>query len=101
MQDRALKLGWLGCATVLGLATFSFALGAVPKSGKVTNDTAIYQNLSEIRVARETDLNFDSDVSKLAAAEGRYQEKLPSLASHPRLRAPLERISKQKYRRVK
>ena len=63
----------------------------------VTDDTALYQNLSEIRVAKQKDLNFDSDLSQLSASEHRYREKLPPLGNHPRIKPTLERISQQPY----
>jgi hypothetical protein len=83
---------------MLGLTGLSIALGSVPTGGRVTDDTAIYQNLSEIRVARQADLNFDGDIARLSALEGNYREKLPSLAQNPRLRGPIQRISQQKYK---
>jgi hypothetical protein len=98
LREKASKLGWFSSGVLLGLGTLSVAMGAVPKNGRVTDDTAIYQNLSEIRVARERDLNFDPDFERLSALEDRYQEKLPSLANHPRLRGPVQRIGKQAYR---
>lgn len=98
MQETAMKLGWFASGAVLGLLTLSIALGAVPKSNRVTDDTVIYQNLSEIRAAREADLNFDGDIAHLSDSEKRYHEKLPSLADHPRLKAPIQRVGKQKYR---
>lgn len=98
MQEKAMKLGWFGCGATLGLLTLSIALGGVPRSDRVTDDTVIYQNLSEIRAAKEADLNFDNDISHLSNSENHYREKLPSLADHPRLKAPMQRINSQKYR---
>lgn len=51
----------------------SFA--SVPRH--VTNDTAIYQNLSEIRVQRQKELSFDADIARLSGMESRYRERLP------------------------
>ena len=86
--------------TMLGLTSLSIALGAVPSGGKVmrvTDDTAIYQRLSEIKVPREGRLNFDGDIERLSSLEPRYKEKLPSLARDPRVAGPMKRISSQTY----
>ena len=99
MQNRVLKISWFGCGALVGLMSLSLALGSVPRKGTVTDDTAIYQNLSEIKVSKEKLPSFDSDLGRLALAEGHYHEKLPSLADHPRLKAPVKRVSRQKYRR--
>jgi hypothetical protein len=81
-----------------GLTTLSLGIASVPKHGRVTDDTALYQRLSEIRVSREIEQNFDSDVSRLSKLESRYSEKLPALARNPRVAAPMKRIAAQKYR---
>lgn len=92
------NLWWFSCGTLLGLTTLSIAMGSVPR-GRVTDDTAIYQNLSEIRAQKQADLNFDSDIDRLARAEGRYREKkLPNLADDPRISGPMNRIARQKYK---
>jgi hypothetical protein len=88
---------YFGYGTVIGFVILSIALASVPKHSRITDDTAIYQNLSEIKVSRELSPNFDHDIEKLSALEPRYKEKLP-LAKSPRIRGPLERISKQHYR---
>ncbi|MBI4924604.1 MAG: hypothetical protein HY843_01655 [Bdellovibrio sp.] len=98
MQERVLKISWFICGALIGILTVAFALGSVPQGSIITNDTVLYQNLSEIQVRRELEPNFDTDLSRLAHIEDRYQEKLPSLKDHPRLREPLKRVSKQKYR---
>lgn len=79
--------------TVLGLVTLSLAWASVSKHTKVTDDTALYQNLSEIRVPKAAQVNFDSDISKLSQLEVRYKEKLPDA----RLASPMKRISQKKY----
>ena len=93
MRNRMLMLF---CGTVFGLTTLSIAMGAVPS--RVTDDTAIYQSLSEIKAPREAHINFDADIQHLSSLESRYREKLPSVASDPRLSGPMKRISAQKYR---
>jgi len=89
--NRWLVTGAGGAAYVLAL--LSPALASVPKH--VTNDTALYQNLSEIRAQKARDLNFDGDVSRLASLEWKYKE---NLASRPQLRSAVSRIQKLKYR---
>jgi len=85
------KLMWMSCCVAAGLMSVSAVMASVPS--RVTDDTAIYQNLSEIRVQRQKALNFDSDIARLSLLEGRYREKKLS-----QLRGPSERIAKQKYR---
>lgn len=94
------RFRWFGYGAVMGLTSLSlsFALGSVPTRGRVTDDTAIYQNLSEIRVAKQGRLDFDSDINRLSALEGRYRENLPTLSSSPALNGPMKRVSQQKYR---
>ena len=83
------------CGT-FGLGGVSdLALGSVPKN--VRDDTALYQNLSDIRVSKHAELDFDRDIANLSAAERRYQERLP-LAKHPRLRSSIQRISDRQYK---
>jgi hypothetical protein len=95
-----MKYWYLSCGFALGLATLSVALGSVPTISRGTDDTVIGQTLSEIRVAREADLDFDGDIARLAGLEGRFREKLPKLASQPRLKTPSSRIRGVKYRYV-
>ena len=78
-----------GLALLMGLVSVSAVMASVPKN--VTDDTALYQNLSEIKVKRQAALNFDGDIARLSSLENKYREKLPQV------RAPMERISKQKY----
>ena len=61
----------------------------------MTDDTAISQSLSEIKTSKERPANFDADIDRLNALEGRYRENLPSMA---RLQGPMKRVSTQKYR---
>jgi hypothetical protein len=84
---------------VTGLTSLSVALGAVPSSKTiVTDDTALYQRLSEIKAPREGRPNFDGDIERLARLEPAYREKLPKLSRDPRLQGPMKRISSQRYR---
>ncbi|MEO5971695.1 MAG: hypothetical protein ABIQ95_17355 [Bdellovibrionia bacterium] len=90
------KLMWFGCGMWVGLTILSFAKASVPSGSRLSDDTAIYQNLSEIHVKKEAKLDFDSDVGHLAQLEERYHEGLPT-SGHPRLKKALGRISNQKY----
>jgi hypothetical protein len=89
------KLWWFSCGALAGLSTLSIAMGSVPSRSRITDDTAIYQNLSEIRVKREGRRNFDRDIKQLVALEDQYREKLPRLNS---LNGPMKRISAQGYK---
>jgi hypothetical protein len=92
------KLIWFSCGLLIGLTALTISKASVPTRDRITDDTAIYQNLSEIRVKKEAKIDFDSQISRLSQLEGRYQEKLPSLSQHPRLKGPVQRVSQQKYR---
>jgi hypothetical protein len=93
------KLMWFFGGLFIGLTALSITRASVPSTkSRITDDTAIYQRLSEIRVRKEAKIDFDADINRLARLEGRYQEKLPSLSQHPRLKAPLKRVSQEKYR---
>jgi hypothetical protein len=89
------KQMWAASGFLMGLTALSLSLGDVPKLGQVTDDTAIYQNLSEIRAQKQRDLNFDGDIDRLSAMEARYAERLPELS---RLEGPGKRIAAQPYR---
>jgi hypothetical protein len=91
---------WIATGVLAGLTGLSFALASVPKANRVTDDTAIYQNMSEIRVQKQADLDFDGDIARLSAIEERYHEELPSLSESPRARASIHRIAKRKHKRV-
>ena len=89
------KLFVYGAAT--GVTMLSIALASVPRMSHVTDDTAIYQQMSEIRIPRQPNPSFDQDISHLSQLESRYRERLP-VASDPRVAVPMHRILKQKYR---
>jgi hypothetical protein len=90
---------WMGIATAVGLGSLSLAMGAVPQARSVvTDDTAIYQHLSEIQVSREARPNFDGDIARLSAIEPAYREKLPTLSRDPRLASAMKRIAGKSYR---
>jgi hypothetical protein len=84
--------GALAVTAIVGL--MSSAFGSVPHH--VTNDTALYQNLSEIRAGKTRDVNFDQDIARLASSENHYRERLP-VSSRERVQVPMSRIAKQRY----
>jgi hypothetical protein len=95
-----MKKLWIACGSVIGLTSLSITMAAVPPTRSVvTDDTAIYQHLSEIKVSRESRPNFDGDIARLSSLESGYREKLPSLkgARDPRLSGPMKRIASQPY----
>lgn len=78
-----------------GWVVLSITLAAVPIRGRVTNDTTLYDSLSEIRGSRESRPNFDGDIARLSGLEKNYQEKLPALSS---VKPAMKRISELKYK---
>ncbi|MGK5084541.1 hypothetical protein WDW37_14695 [Bdellovibrionota bacterium FG-1] len=81
---------------VISLTSLSIARGAVPSSVRqmrVTDDTAIYERLSEIKAGREAKPDFDGDLKRLSNIQPHYREKLPS-----RLASPMKRIAAKQYR---
>ena len=91
------RIAWLSLGFVLGLTGISLSRASAPT--QAVNDVAIYQNLRELRMSRMKPLNFDRDVKRLSRLEMRFQERLPGLSGrHARLRAPLKRISRRRYR---
>jgi len=98
---RNKKAQWFKAGILMGMS-LSMALASVPKggfSGRVTDDTAIYQRMGETHVRKVQKPEFDADLARLSSIEGRYREKLPSYASSEnRVSGPMKRISAQKYR---
>ncbi len=93
-----MNLMWILSGTIFSLTTLSVAFGAVPSKSRLTDDTAIYQSLSEIKVAKSKAPDFDHDIERLSQSESNYKEKLPALDKHSRLIRPMERVASQKYR---
>lgn len=89
---------WILTGSLMVLTALSISFGSVPKLGTITDDTALYQDLSEIRAQKQRDLNFDSEIARLSAMEGRYAEQLPALSRDGRIRGPMKRISREQYR---
>ncbi|MCM2278234.1 MAG: hypothetical protein NDJ89_09180 [Oligoflexia bacterium] len=96
MPQKFKKAWYFSCGLLVGATTLSLSFGSVPR--QVTDDTALYQKLSEIRVAKAAQPDFDRDLSRLSAAESRYSENLPPLGAKTRISGPAQRISQQKYR---
>ncbi len=92
-----MKVVWFGTGFVLGVTALSLSVAAVPKSGTVTDDTALYQNLSEIRVPKQARPNFDADIARLSGLEARHHERLPLLAQRPELMGPMKRVEQKKF----
>ena len=88
-KEKIKQLLWFTGGALCGLAMLSISKASVAPS-QVTDDTAIYQNLSEIRVEKEHAPNFDGDISRLSQMENRYQDKLPSGQSRVAARAPIQ-----------
>ncbi len=90
-----LKLMWLSAGVFAGISTVSLAFGSV-RSGRV--DSALPQTVRELDIRKQEGLSFDSDLSRLSSLEGRYQERLPKLSQHPRLKSPMKRVQAKRYR---
>jgi hypothetical protein len=92
------KMMWFFGGLLIGLTALSITRASVPSTkNRITDDTAIYQRLSEIRVRKEAQIDFDADINRLARLEGRYREKLPSLSQPSRVQAPLKRVANERY----
>lgn len=92
------KIVWFACGMLIGLTALSITKAAMPINNRVTDDTAIYQKLSEIRTKKEVKPDFDADISQLAQLENRYREKLPALVvSNTNVRGPVKQVSHQRY----
>lgn len=76
--------------TVAGLP---MVLASVPRSKGISSDTAIYQNLHEIKVTKAKSINFDADIARLSAQEKSHREPLPL-----RISAPMNRVMQTPYR---
>jgi hypothetical protein len=92
-NERLKQLLWFSGGALCGLAMLTISKASVAPS-QVTDDTAIYQNLSEIQVTKERTPNFDSDISRLSQMEGRYQEKLPG-GKRVAAKAPIKRVGQK------
>ena len=98
-KKMSFRSKWFMSGTLVGATALTFAFASVTPvgaiRGRVTDDTALYQSLSEIRVKKEARVDFDSDISKLSRLEDRFRGKEQRL---PRVSAPMARVQKMKYR---
>ena len=90
-----MRVMWIVSGSIFTFSSLSLALAAVPSRMRVTDDTAIYQRLSEIQVAREARPNFDADIDRLSGIRSHYRDSLPALS---RIQSPMKRVSNQKYK---
>lgn len=92
------KIIWFAGGMLLGLTALSITKAAVPTRARVTDDTAIYQSLSEIKgVQKQPLMNVDQEIRELSQRENRYHEKLPYLASYAHTRASAQRQKRYAY----
>jgi hypothetical protein len=83
------KVAWFVGGVLTGLTCLSFAKASIP-AGRLTDDTAIYQRVSEIRVKKEAKIDLDSDIRVLESRESQFSENLP-------IKKAAKRINEQKY----
>ena len=79
------------------VATAPIVLASVPQSKRFSSDTAIYQNLHEVRLSpiKHADLEarIDADFEKLSATEKKHRTRVMPL----RISAPMDRVLKAPY----
>lgn len=121
LKKKLAQWMWFGGGLTVGWTALAMSQAAPQSLGvkSLRDDTAIYQNLSEIRVQRQAELKTEHEVSRLAAMELHYREALPimkhqkragsrlasqkrptrasQLARHPRLQHVVERVSNTRY----
>lgn len=80
--ERRVKyfIGFTGFGAVIAMTASMVAHGAVPAQvpTQVIDDTALYENLSEIDVRKEAEIDFDEDLRKLERVEYAFYEDLAS-----------------------
>jgi len=81
---------WFICGLFLGFTALSITRASVPSKNRVTDDTVLYQNLSEIHVKKQAKIDFDSDITRLSHLEARYREKLPTWKIHSRMKGRMQ-----------
>ncbi len=62
-----------GLGFVLGLGGLTLCFASI--DGRITDDRALYENLTEIRARKHQDISFDGDIAALSNVEGRFREK--------------------------
>jgi hypothetical protein len=95
-----LKWMWFLSGFLAGFSTLSMSQASMPTPSPLTDDTALDQQVSEIQVKKELSIDFDSSLKELHSHESKsqYREKPPTLSNSPRLKGPIERVSRQRYR---
>ena len=95
------KVIWFLGGLLLGLTALSITKASIPKNNQLTDDTALYQNLSELSVKKEAKIDLaredERNLGRLSQVEGQYRENLPLNGSHSRLKGALKRVSQEKY----
>lgn len=71
------------------------AVAGVERKIRITDDRQLYKRLGETRIQPAKELAFENDIAQLEALEPKYNERL---ASHPRLKNSIHRISQMKYK---
>lgn len=87
-----LKRRLLKTFALVSVAGLPMVLASVPRSNEIANDTAIYQNLHEIKVNRVKSISFKNDLEGLSAVEKKYREPVQLQIS-----APMERVMSRPY----
>lgn len=98
-KKKSIQLKWFSAGVTFGLTSLTLTLASI--SSNVTDDTLIYENLSEIRVSQELEPNFDADIRSLSRAEVKYFEKLPNPYRKKVRRAKKHSKSKRVYKKRK
>lgn len=111
-----IKWAALGCASALLFSATGFVEGfqierqgsralsslSASNSGhsgmRITRDAALYDKIKQLDLERAAEPSFEDELSRLSSQEGRYKEKLPGLAAHPRLKSAVKRLSAGPYR---
>ncbi len=95
LKKRSFYVSVLGLMVGVPLVVASVPSRTVASNGGggYNNNTAIYQELHEIKVTKTKAINFDADIAKLSA-----QEKLHRDVNNLRLQGAAERLQNQKYK---
>lgn len=82
-MQKLQKYFWFTGGLLLGLTALSITRAASPPKGQmtqVTNDTLLYEKLSEIKgVSKQPKLDVDEDIRRLSQMENSFHEKLPPI----------------------
>jgi len=103
MLSKKLNVGkvWKMSVLVISGLLISVPSWSVPQTPeRVTDDTEIYQNLSEIRSPKKREMLFREDLHRLIAIESRFHERLPNprgYDKHQRVSSPIKKIKSKKY----